>query len=114
MSNIKRPGDIEKSGAVASISVLDGKSNQWQEFDLLIDTLSSAFWIISDHCQSVPCRFHVTLPKPLKEYGKALIELNIGYIKGSISTTHISLANLTVFNQPLLLVNEITAEGFDV
>jgi hypothetical protein len=96
------------------LKILEHTTNQFKTFRILIDTISSAFWLISTYCISDGCSNHKTFTPVNELIGEGSITLNTGMIKGNFYSTSIDLKNLVIGNQAVLLVREITAKNFEV
>ena len=79
----------------------------------MIDSLSSATWLVSSACNSDICNNHSKYKPSGKVMGDATISLNTGNVTGNIYHTSIDLNNFVLKNTPLLLVKEINVKDFE-
>ena len=80
----------------------------------MIDTLSSAFWILSEYCALQICQGHKKYT-PIRELGgRATIELNDGIIRGDTYFTAVHLNSFLIPSQSIFLVNSINVTDFEV
>jgi hypothetical protein len=96
------------------VDVFDDYQKKFVKYNLLIDTLSSVFWLISVHCQTDLCNQHSKYI-PVKKLGpQASIDLNTGKISGNIYFTSVNLKSFILNDQSFLLVNSISVTDFKV
>jgi hypothetical protein len=99
---------------IATINIFDHSQNQFVPYKFLIDSLSSAFWLISAHCDSELCNQHKKYFPVHGLRGEASIELNNGKIQGNVYFTSVNLKSFTINDQSILLVNSIDVPEFEV
>lgn len=109
-----RPGEKETFGLIAKIDIFDHIKNQYTPFRFLIDSLSSAIWLVSSFCITEICKMSDSNKYlPVQHlYGDAKIELNTGIISGNIYFTSINLKSFILNDQSILLANQITVPEF--
>ena len=76
---------------------------------MMIDTLSSSFWLMSLECASDPCinqarSSHLNTPNNL--YGDANIYLNNGELSANIIFTSVNLTSIMINNQSIFLIKD--------
>ena len=111
---IARPGEKETLGVIAIINILDHNDMTYKPFRFLIDSLTSAFWLISSHCETELCNDHKKYLPAHQLQGDASIVLNNGKINGNIYFTSINLKSFNLDDQSMLLVNSISIPEFGV
>ena len=76
---------------------------------MMIDTLSSSFWLMSLECGSDPCinkarSSHLNTPHNL--YGEANLYLNNGELTANIIFTSVNLTSIMINNQSIFLIKD--------
>ena len=111
-----RPGETELGGVKAKIKVFIDSEQTYKEFNLLVDTMSSAFWLLSSNCNeaSFPdCKGKQKL-KPNKNVGTAELFYNNGNITGTIDLTTVNLHSVVLEKQTIFSIDFIQFAEFGV
>ena len=113
-----KPYSVENSGVRVNISVYNQHENRYDKVLVLVDSLSSSFWLISNKYNNLESENNIdkglTCEQKLKfnndkeQINKEIIlEYTQGIIKGNLDFKKIYLKSITIENQPVLLANSI-------
>lgn len=95
--------------------VWDSLNEMFKPYELLVDTLSSTFWMVSSICRSEACKKHKSYhPIERKLKGQGYVMLNSGWIKGRFYKTSLDLKMFILKEQTLLLLDEMSIPNVDV
>jgi hypothetical protein len=101
-------------GATAVIEVLDESQMRYVPYTFMIDTLSSASWLVNRYCSSSSVQSFKKLSPTKQLEGETTLEFNTGNIKGNFYNTTLNLRSCILGNQPILLLNEVDIKEFKV
>ena len=98
---------------VAYINIED-KDGQFKEMKLMLDSLSSNIWLVSNQCTSDDCVNHEKINNKYGLFSNAEMYYTGGKIKGFFDLKTINLNSFSVVKQPILIANQVNFPLFKV
>lgn len=104
-------GNPETGGLAMKIRVYSTLENRYKEYKVLLDTISSSFWLISEMCYCEDC-LNKNKFDSHDYFGDTSIFYNKGNLEGYITSQTVHLKSVVLENQTLLLIHHVDFPHF--